>query len=333
MGEREIIQLLTKIYGKAHRLPLGYNDDVAAFPISTKKWMIIKSDMLVGSTDVPRGMSLRQAARKAIVATVSDFAAKGVKPQALMVSLGLPSTLGKRDVRSLGYGLADGSKEYDCRIIGGDTSESRDLTIDCIGAGIAEHSMVVRRSGARPGDIVAVTGRFGNAAAGLRLLLSGRKGSIARRLADAVLRPRARLQEGIRLSRRRLTSASIDSSDGLAWSLYEIARNSKVSIGLDSIPIAREAEIFARQNGISPFEFALYGGEEYELVVTINPNRFEKAIRLVPTLIPIGRVGRGKSEVGASIGGSLVRVEPRGWEHFKSRVRFWELANRINREN
>jgi len=326
IGEREMIRLLTGIYGANHKLPLGYDDDIAAIPIFGKNWMILKSDMLVGSTDVPRGMSYRQAARKAIVATVSDFAAKGVRPQALMVSLGLPPTLRRNDVRQIGYGLADGSEEYGCRIIGGDTGESRDLTIDCIGAGITKPSVPVRRSGARPGDIVAVTGRFGNASAGLRLLLSGRKslGSFARKLAEAVLQPRARLSEGVRLAEHKLTSASIDSSDGLAWSLHEIARCSKVSIGLDSIPIAREAESFARQNKISPVEFALYGGEEYELVVTIKPSLFEKAKQLVPSLIPIGRVGKGRPRVGASIGGRLVMVEARGWEHFKSRVRFWE---------
>ena len=326
IGEREMIRLLTGIYGTNHKLPLGYEDDIAAIPILGKNWMILKSDMLVGSTDVPRGMSFRQAARKAIVATVSDFAAKGVRPQALMVSLGLPPTLRRNDVSQIGHGLADGSEEYGCRIIGGDTGESRDLTIDCMGAGITKPSTLVRRSGARPGDIVAVTGRFGNASAGLRLLLSGRKslGSIARKLAETVLQPRARLDEGVRLAEHKLTSASIDSSDGLAWSLYEIARCSKVSIGLDSIPVAREAESFARQNRVSPVEFALYGGEEYELVVTVKPHLFVKAKQQVPSLIPIGRVGRGRPAVGASIGGRLVRVEARGWEHFKSRVRFWE---------
>ncbi len=326
IGEREIIRLLTKIYGTRNRLPLGYNDDVAAFPIPGKKWMILKSDMLVASTDVPRGMSLRQAARKAIVATVSDFAAKGVRPIALMVSLGLPSSLGRNDFLQIGYGLADGSEEYGCRIIGGDTSESRDLTIDCIGAGITQPSTLVRRSGAIPGDIVAVTGRFGNASAGLRLLLSGRKtpDSFARKLAESVLHPRARLEEGVRLAEHKLLSASIDSSDGLAWSLHEIARCSKTSIGLASIPIAQEAERFARQCKIWPFEFALYGGEEYELVVTIKPSLIEKAKQLVPSLIPIGRVGKGRPSVGANIGGRLVKVEARGWEHFKSRVRFWE---------
>src|SRR5215467_2116983 len=326
MGEREIIRLLTGIYGAGVKPPLGYDDDVAAVPIIGKDWMILKSDMLVGSSDVPRGMSLRQAARKAIVATVSDFAAKGVRPKALLISLGLPATIRRRDLREIGYGLADGSREYGCQIIGGDTTESRDLTIDCIGAGMSRPSMLVRRSGARPGDIVAVTGRFGNASAGLRLLLSGKKslGAASRKLEEAVLHPRARLDEGMRLAENKLVTASIDSSDGLAWSLHEIATCSKVSIGLDSIPIAPEAEFFARRNGISPIDLALYGGEEYELVLTLKPNLLAKAKRLVPSLIPIGRVGEGPPRVGASIGGRLMKVEARGWEHFKSRVKFWE---------
>src|SRR5437867_8211227 len=188
IGEREMIRLLTGIYGTNHKLPLGYEDDIAAIPILGKNWMILKSDMLVGSTDVPRGMSFRQAARKAIVATVSDFAAKGVRPQALMVSLGLPPTLRRNDVSQIGHGLAKGSAEYGCRIIGGDTGESRDLTIDCIGAGITSPSRLIRRSGAAPGDVVAVTGRFGNSAVGLRLLLSGKKPvpPFGQRLVDAV---------------------------------------------------------------------------------------------------------------------------------------------------
>jgi thiamine-monophosphate kinase len=326
LGEREIIRMLTGIYGKGPKLPLGYDDDVAAVPISQEYWLIVKSDMLIGSTDVPRGMSLRQAARKAVVATVSDFAAKGVKPRALMVSLGLPPSFGRKELNQIGKGLDDGSREYDCRIIGGDTGESQDLTVDCIGVGVAEPSRIVRRDGATPGDVVAVTGNFGNSAAGLRLLLSGRRPftSAEQTLAKAALLPRARLDEGLLLAKHGLVSSSIDSSDGLAWSLHEIARLSGVSIGLDKVPVSREVEGYARQNRTSPIELALYGGEEYELVVTLKPNLVSKARRLVPTLIPIGRVGKGPPRVGASIGGRLVQVERRGWEHFKSRVRFWE---------
>src|SRR5713101_8643142 len=80
LREREAIRLLTKIYGRQD-FPLGYEDDVAAVPISQKLWIIVKSDMLVRSTDVPPGMTLSEAGRKSIVSTVSDFAAKGIRPK------------------------------------------------------------------------------------------------------------------------------------------------------------------------------------------------------------------------------------------------------------
>ncbi len=319
-GEREIIRLLTGIYGKNSRFPLGYDDDVAAVPINSRTWMILKSDMLVASTDVPLGMRLWQVARKAVVATVSDFAAKGVQPRALMVSLGLPASFRRKQVEEVGVGLARGSTEYGCPIIGGDTSQSDDLTIDCIGAGIANPSRLIRRKGAGPGDIVAVTGRFGNSAAGLRLLLSGKKARFPdeKRLVRTVRLPEARLAEGLVLAKAGVATSSIDSSDGLAWSLHEIASCSKVRIGLDRIPVATEAESYGRRTKVSPVELALFGGEEYELVVTIKAKEFWRAKRLVPSLIAIGRVGKGPPAVGASIGGRLLEVEPRGWEHFRS---------------
>ncbi len=324
LGEREVIHLLTGIYGKDSKLPLDYDDDVAAVPINPLTWMILKSDMLVASTDVPPGMKLWQAARKAVVATVSDFAAKGVRPQALMVSLGLPAAFGKKELEGIGRGLAKGCADYGCRIVGGDTGQSDDLAIDCIGAGVANPSRLMLRTGARPGDIVAVTGWFGKSAAGLRLLLSGKKASSPddRRLVGAVLLPKARLGEGLLLAKAGVATSSIDSSDGLAWSLHEIARCSKVSIGLDRVPIAPEAESYGRRTGVSPVELALFGGEEYELVLTFKAKEFGRAKRLVPSLIAIGRVGKGPPAVGANIGGRLVKVEPRGYEHFTRWKRF-----------
>lgn len=320
LGEREIIRLLTSIYGQRAKLPLDYDDDVAAIPISRQSWLVLKSDMLVASTDVPVRMKLWQAARKAVVATVSDFAAKGVKPLALMVSLGLPASFKRKEIQQIGMGLARGSDEYGCRIVGGDTGQSNDLTIDCIGAGVTKPSRLIRRDGAKPGDIVAVTGRFGNSAAGLSLLISGKEANSPdeRTLVKAVLLPEARLDAGVLLAKERLATSSIDSSDGLAWSLHEIARCSKVSIGLDRIAVAPEAERYGRRTRVAPAELALFGGEEYELVVTVKSSRFGRARRLVPELIPIGRVGKGPPVVGASIGGRLVEVEARGWEHFRS---------------
>lgn len=320
LGEREIVRILTGIYGGNSRLPLGYADDVAAIPLSSREWMVLKSDMLVASTDVPPTMKLWQAARKAVVATVSDFAAKGVRPMAFMVSLSLPSLIDRRSIQEIGVGLAKASSEYNCRIIGGDTGESKDFVIDSIGAGVANPNRLIRRSGAKPGDFVAVTGAFGKSAAGLKILLSrkGAKSREERKLARTVLLPQARLAEGLSLAKTGAVTSSIDSSDGLAWSLHEIARSSNVSIGLDKVPVDRDAERFARRIGVSAVELALYGGEEYELVVTIRAREFSRVKRSVPSLIRIGRVGRGRPDVGASIGGRLVEVEPRGWEHFTS---------------
>src|SRR3989442_12175656 len=131
--------------------------------------------MLIGSTDVPPGMTLRQAARKAVVATVSDFAAKGVRPKALLVSLGLTSPVKRDVVAELGRGLSQGAREYGCRIIGGDTSKSNDLVIDCIGFGLAKSQTILRRDGAKPGDTMAGPGGFGQARAGPRRRFARRR--------------------------------------------------------------------------------------------------------------------------------------------------------------
>jgi len=322
LGEREIIRILTGIYGKGTGSLLGFDDDVAAVPAAGKRWMILKSDMLVGSTDVPPGMSLWQAGRKAVVATVSDFAAKGIRPRALMVSLGLPASFGKRAILEIGSGLDKGAREYQCKIVGGDTNQSDDLVIDCTGAGECDPGTLVRRDGARPGDVVAVTGKFGNSAAGLRLLLSKKKMNWSRAgtLTRAVFLPRARLKEGLILARTGMATSSIDSSDGLAWSLHELARSSSVGIHLETVPLATEAREFGEKNGISPVELALYGGEEYELVVTVRREGFERVRRRVPALIPIGRVSRGPPAVTANVEGRTIRVEARGWEHFRKNL-------------
>ncbi len=318
LSERGITEALRRRFDFKPTLPLGFEEDVAAYPLDPQKLIVLKTDMLVGSTDVPPGMTLRQAARKAVVATVSDFAAKGVRPQALLVSLGLTSPVKRTMVVELGQGLSQGAREYGCRIIGGDTSESNDLIIDCIGFGIAKFQSILRRDGAGPGDIIAVTGDFGKTSAGLRVLLS-RKQELAdkfAKLVHSVLHPVARLEIGLKLARTRSASSSIDSSDGLSWSLHEIARLSQVNIVLETIPVAPEVRVFAKEQGLVPEELALFGGEEYELVLAIKKGRFESARREIPSLRKIGSVKNGSGDVIARLGGKTRKVEPRGYEHF-----------------
>src|SRR5438046_10680702 len=101
LTEREIIGTFKRRFASGPKLPLGFDDDVAAFPMSQGRLVVLKTDMLVGSTDVPPGMTLIQAARKSVVSTVSDFAAKGVQPRGLLVSLGLPPPVRLSSVKEI----------------------------------------------------------------------------------------------------------------------------------------------------------------------------------------------------------------------------------------
>jgi len=321
LGEREVINIILSQL-EMPEMPVPFGDDVSAISISEGTLAVLKTDMLVGKTDVPPSMSLRQAARKAVIMNISDFAAKGVKPLAILVSLGLPRNLTEDDVREIGVGLNEGAREYDTYVIGGDTNESSDLIISCSLLGLSSKEKLVRRSGARPGDIVAVTGEFGKTAAGLKILLEGLSASekVERALREAVLLPKARLREGLALSETGGLTASIDSSDGLAWSLYELSEASNVGFIINNLPIAWEAAEFAKTHNLDPLELSLYGGEEYELVVTVKSELWEKAKKAVEevgtSLTKIG-VATEEKEIKLRMDGKTRILERRGWEHFK----------------
>lgn len=318
LTEREILRVLKRRFDSNPKLPLGFEDDVAAFPLSKRRSLILKTDMLIGSTDVPPGMTFEQAARKAVVATVSDFAAKGVQPKGLLFSLGLVPPVKLSTISGIVSGLEKGARQYGCKIIGGDTSKTNDLVIDSIGFGFAETRKILRRDGAEPGDIVAVTGDFGRTTAGLRILV-GKKRLLPRRfskLISSVLYPSAKLETGLKLAQTGSVHSSIDSSDGLAWSLHEIARLSRVNIVLETIPVAQDVKVFAGEQGLVPEELALFGGEEYELVLTIKKAQLTKLRRTLPSLQGIGHVARGSGTVVARFGDKFEKVEPRGYEHF-----------------
>ncbi|KYH41301.1 MAG: thiamine-monophosphate kinase (thiL) [Candidatus Bathyarchaeota archaeon B63] len=322
LGERRIIRIIQEQLEVMAGLPLGFGDDVSAISIDDGRLAVLKADMLVGKTDIPPGMSVRQAARKAVVMNVSDFAAKGVEPLVILASLGLPRELGEDDVREIGRGLNEAAREYGAYVIGGDTNESSDLIISCSLLGFSEEGRLISRCGAKPGDIVAVTGEFGRTAAGLKILMEGLSApeEIEEPLREAVLMPKARLREGVALSGTGVVTSSIDSSDGLAWSLHELSDASRVGFTIDSLPIAEEALEFAGIHGLDPWELALYGGEEYELVVTVRPDGWgeaEAAVREAGgSLLRIGVVTE-EVRVELRVDGETRPIERRGWEHFK----------------
>ncbi len=325
LGERKIIEILASYFEAMPNLPIPFGDDVSAVNLDQKQIAVLKTDMLVGKTDVPRNMSLWQAARKAIIMNVSDFASKGAQPTAVLVSLGLPRDFMRKDIEEIARGLNAGAREYGAYIIGGDTGEASDLIISISLFGTAEKTALMLRSGAKPGDILAVTGFFGKSASGLRLLTDNYSLSPNLRdvLLNAVCMPNARLKEGLALSRSGAVSASIDSSDGLAWSLHEIGKMSEVGFTVNSVPVDEEVRRFAEFNHLDSLELALYGGEEYELVVTIKPKGWvdaETAIEAIGgRLLPIGKVTKDR-QVLLDVDGQKRTIEARGWEHFKSKI-------------
>jgi thiamine-monophosphate kinase len=322
MGERKAIELILERLEKMPQMPIPFGDDVSAYPLSKKQLFILKTDMLVGETDVPKGMSLWQAARKAVVMNVSDFAAKGVKPLVMLVSLGLPKNTTQEELEEIAKGLNAGAREYEAFIIGGDTNEASDLIISLSLFGLARRDHVVLRSEAKPDDVVAVTGSFGKTSAGLKILLENYKApmDIRNTLLEPVYMPKARLKEGLALSATKAVTSAIDSSDGLAWSLHELSKASSVGFLIENVPVAAETVKFAEINGLDPLDLALYGGEEYELVLTIKPSLWTKAEKAVKSvggnLIKIGRV-TAERQIILDVEGERRFIEPRGWEHFR----------------
>ncbi len=306
LGEKEIIRIF------ATKLGIADLDDVALIG----RGVVFKTDMLVASTDVPDGMEAWQVARKSIVSCVSDLAAKGVRPHAAMISLGMPENCTQPYVEGLAEGFAIASKEFGVNIVGGDTNKANELVIDCSMVGFASSGKIPTRKGAKPGDVVVVSGMFGLPPAGLAILMrnAAATGAFRKQAAESVLVPKPRQCFGLALA--KYFSSSIDSSDGLAISLYELASQSRVNVAIENVPAAEGVEKFAQENGLDARELVFHGGEEYEIVATIPKSKLRQAMasanKVGTSLHIIGRIQRGTGNV--FVGERL--LENRGYVHF-----------------
>ena len=322
IGERGLIEKIFGIIDKCDKAILPLGDDAVGYLIDDDRVLVVNVDMLVWSTDVPPGMSFRQVGRKIVTMCVSDVAVKGAKPLGILLSIGIPKDFLVEDVEEIVRGVNEGSREYDTYLLGGDTNECNEIILDGIAFGIVNRDYLVTRSGANPGDILAITGYFGYAAAGLKILLENIHvpADIRKKFLEAVYNPRAKVKEAIALAKSRTLTSSIDSSDGLAWSLYELGKSSGVGFIVEDLPIPEEVKKFAEIHDLDPYDLALYGGEEFELVVTVKPATWEKAVKAVKkvrgTLIKIGKVTKDKKIVLVDKDGVERKIEPRGYEHF-----------------
>ncbi len=258
--------------------------------------MLVSTDALVEGIHFRRDlMSLEQIGWKAVAVNLSDIAAMAGRPRYVFVTVCAPADFAENDFRSLYQGITDCARQYRLTVAGGDITKSEKLMLSLTVIGDVHENGCLTRSGARPGDVVIATGDFGASRAGLFQLLSGAAGKRKAATAQAQecaettenaentkdyalnrhIHPLPRLSESWMLVQKTGSmGALMDTSDGLADALVQIARASSVGlmIELGSIPIHEQTKKIAAAAGVDPMEWALYGGEDYELVGCIDAN-------------------------------------------------------------
>lgn len=322
----------------AQRLPpyrpdvrVGVGDDVAILELDEGTYLLATCDIQVEGVHFLRdAITPYQLGRKAAAINLSDIAAKGGEPLHFLVSLALPPETEVAWVDALYDGLREEASRYGADIVGGNMAKTDGpAVVDLFLLGQVPREHLLLRSGARPGDEVWVTGHLGDSAAGLALLLqpdlpvepSAREAVLA-----AHLTPTPRVPEGQAIARQQQATAMIDLSDGLSSDIGHICEESHVGVRLwaERLPISPAARQVARLAGKAAWEWALGGGEDYELCFTALPGAgaaLAKAVQQA-TGTPVTCVG----EILPEEAGRWLRLEDgrevplteAGWDHFRS---------------
>jgi len=330
-GEFEFIDAVRRAAGAPGRhAPVGIGDDAAVLRPPPGSDLVVTTDMLVSGRHFdPAWMSPRKIGRRAVLVNLSDLAAMGARPAGVFASLAFPPGTGRRFMNEIARGIETCSREHGARLLGGDTNLSAGELAICITAvGHARRGRIVRRSGARPGDRILVTGTLGDAAMGL-VLLKGEtpppRPAARRFLVRRFLEPEARLKAGMALAESRTASAMIDISDGLLSDLGHILEESgaDAEIRLTDVPTSAAFRSAPCPAGTSREDLALGYGDDYELLFTVPPSRMKKldGMRLSCAITEIGEIvprgdRRGKRVRVLDERGRLFRPRMTGFRHF-----------------
>jgi thiamine-monophosphate kinase len=300
---------------------VGISDDAAAW-YSDASTQLATVDSLIQDVHFSLStISWKELGWKALAVNLSDIAAMGGVPEYALVSLALPEDTEVEDVVALYEGMIDLAQRFQVAIVGGDTCKSPVVAITISVLGSRQDKNILRRSAARPGDKIAVTGYLGSAAAGLEMLTSKLNFSpeVTSYLRDAFCRPQPRLAEGQLLVKQGVTTA-IDISDGLLSDLHHICQASHVSARVEVARLPIQSMV--RDNfGERALKLALGGGEDYELLFTASTeviDRVKEEISCPVTII--GEITAGKpGEVSLlDNSGNPINIHEAGWEHFKT---------------
>ena len=342
IGEFALIEHIANVlgssaYGVGQGVIRGIGDDTAVLQQAPGVRLLASCDMLVEGRHFDLSyFTPGQIGWKALAVNLSDIAAMGGRPRWALVSLALRPDLTVGFVEDLYLGMAELAEQHGVVIVGGDTCSSPDrLVIDVSILGEASRYEVAYRSGAREKDMILVTGYLGQAAAGLAHLK--KKEAIPPLdgldvLHQAHLAPVPRVREAAELMRSGLVGAMNDISDGLTWELHEIIQASGCGarIWVERLPIDKATVHLARQLGVDPLDWALNGGEDFELLLTVKGGKgfplkvksLSHAVKRVTgtPLSVIGRIMPQPEEMSiVRPDGKIENLKPGGFNHFSSR--------------
>jgi thiamine-monophosphate kinase len=325
LREEDVVAAIARVAARpGSRVIVGIGDDAAVWQPSRSHRSVITTDALVENVHFSRAtMSLFDIGWRAMAANASDVAAMGARGVLATIALGLTEGFSADEMSELYRGFLQCADAAGITIAGGDLSRAPVLTIAITVVGEVRASNVKLRSGARPGDTIAVTGELGASRAGLDVL--ARRGTIVEPLRaqaiEAHARPRARSEEGVWLGTSANVHAMMDCSDGLSTDLRRLCAASGVAARIDTVPVAACARAMAQSTGEDPETYALAGGEEFELIVAIAPRayahlaqRFRK--RFGRALLRVGVLRAGDGVVVRKSSGEETPLAPTGWDHF-----------------
>jgi thiamine-monophosphate kinase len=328
LGEFRLIdRLLAQLGGAGEGVVIGPGDDAAAVRIGDAT-ALATADMLLEGVHFEIGLSSpADVGWKALAVNISDVAAMGGVPRFALVSLGAPPATPAATLEQIYEGLDECARTYGVAVVGGDTVGADRLIVSVAVIGEPGPSGIVIRGGARPSEVVCVTGVVGGAAAGLALLRAAandeRAASVIDRfpaLAEAHRRPTPRVREGLAAAQAGAT-AMIDVSDGLGRDVGHICEASGVGVRIFGvqIPLADGISDVARWAGVDPVQLGVGGGDDYELALTIPSDRFDALVdALAPTQLT--RIGETVGDDEAVLERSDGTTEPLsglGWDHFE----------------
>ena len=328
--ERQLVEKITRALLPARaassRLKMGIGDDAALVSAGGHAEWVLSCDTFLENvhfrlkTHPPDSVGYKALAR-----ATSDLAAMGATPRFFLLTLALPTARTGSWLDAFLKGMARASRELGIAVIGGDTTQSRTLFISITVLGEIAPGRALTRSGARPGDIIYVSGKLGRAQLGLELVLRGHaRNRQLRALVQSHLYPKIRIELGSWLARRRIATSAMDLSDGLSTDLARLCAASQVGakIYASKIPSVAIPPAAARHLGkpkLDLLQLALHGGEDYELLFTVLP-RQEKKLRRAPgasTLTAIGEITRNRQVLLVAPDGNASPLHSQGWDPFR----------------